>query len=194
MNYLEAIKAGGEAKAPYHEIARKVFLTYPTHAFIGDEERQYNIYNEISCFFDIPISSVHVAGSAKIGRSIHKGRDFVPGTSDLDIAIIDARLFTRYMELVCNVTRNYTNLTKFPHSKHSSTSEAYLRYLSKGIFRPDLMVVGEERAKINNFFGGLSSKYSELFSSINVAIYLSESFFENKQRSVIKNFFDKGVY
>jgi len=191
MNYFEAIKAGGEARTPYHEIARKVFLTYPTHAFIGDEERQYSVYNEIAIFFEIPITSIHVAGSAKIGRSIHKGRDFVRGTSDLDIAIIDGRLFTRYMEHVCKVSKNYTDLTRFPPSKVPSTCEAYLKYLSKGIFRPDLMVTGQERAKINNFFGTLSSKYSDLFGSINAAIYLSESFFENKQRSVIKNFFEK---
>lgn len=193
MNYFEAIKAGADARTSYTEIARKIFLTYPTHAFVGNEELQYSVYNEIAIFFDIPISAVHVAGSAKIGKSIHKGRDFMPGTSDLDIAIIDMRLFTRYMEHVCKISKNYSDLTQFPVINNFSTCEAYLRYLSKGIFRPDLMVFGQERAKINNFFGTLSSRYSDLFSSINSSIYLSEIFFQNKQRSVITNIMKKDM-
>ncbi|WP_052193615.1 hypothetical protein [Pseudomonas sp. 11/12A] len=194
MNYFEAIKAGAEAKTSYTEIARKIFLTYPTHAFIGNEGRQYVVYNEIAIFFDVPIAAIHVAGSAKIGKSIHKGTDFIPGTSDLDIAIIDMRLFTRYMEYVCRISKNYTDLTRFPVVGNSSTCETYLKYLAKGMFRPDLMVIGQERAKINNFFGTLSSKYSDLFSSINASIYLSESFFENKQRSVITNIVKREMF
>jgi len=194
MNYFEAVKAGADAKVSYTAIARKIFLTYPTFAFIGDEERQYVICNEIAVFFDIPISSIHVAGSAKIGRSVHKGRDFLPGKSDLDIAIVDMRLFSRYMEHVCGVSKNYTDLTRFPVVGGASTYESYLKYLAKGIFRTDLMVSGQERAKIHNFFGLLSSRFSDLFSSINVAIYMSEAFFENKQRSVIKSIIKEELY
>ncbi len=194
MDYMEAIRAGGVAKTSYNEIARKIFLTYPTHAFVGEEERQYKIYNEIANFFEISISSIHVVGSAKIGKSFHKGRDFIPGSSDLDIAIIDARLFTKYMELVCRASKNYSDLTGFPIVKKVSSYEAYLSYLSKGIFHFDLMVVGAERAKVNNFFGGLSSRYSDLFSSISAVLYLSQPFFESKHRSVIKSFFDREIY
>lgn len=193
MDYMEAIRAGGVAKTSYTEIARKIFLTYPTHAFVGEEERQYKIYNEIANFFEISISSVHVVGSAKIGKSLHKGRDFILGSSDLDVAIIDARLFAKYMEYVCRVSKNYSDLTRFPIVKAVSVHEAYLSYLSKGIFRFDLMVAGPERAKVNNFFGGLSSKYSDLFGSISAVLYLSQPFFESKQRSVIKSFFDKEI-
>ena len=51
MNHIESIEAGLAAKKPYNEIVRKIYLAYPTKAFIGDEERQYIIMNEISCFF-----------------------------------------------------------------------------------------------------------------------------------------------
>ncbi|WP_112196528.1 hypothetical protein [Pseudomonas sp. LG1E9] len=194
MDYMEAIRKGGEAKVSYNEIARKIFLTYPTHAFVGEEERQYKIYNEIANFFEVSISSIHVVGSAKIGKSFHKGRDFIPGSSDLDIAIIDARLFIKYMELVSRISKGYSDLTRFPVIKTVPAHETYLSYLSKGIFNFDLMVMGPERAKVNNFFGGLSSRYSDLFGSISAVLYLSQSFFESKQRSVIKNFFDRESY
>lgn len=65
MNHLESIEAGLKDKTSYNEIARKIYLAYPTKALIGDEERQYQILNDISCFFNVPIMSIQVAGSAK---------------------------------------------------------------------------------------------------------------------------------
>lgn len=187
MNHLEAINASAEAGQPYVDIARKIFLVYPTKVFVGNEEQQYAITNEIARHFDIPITSIQVAGSAKTGRSFFQQRDFVPGSSDLDIAIIDARLFSKYMEIVYSETRGYTDKTRFSIRANRSTFDEYLTYLSKGIFRPDLMPAGQEKASITNFFGLLSRNHTDLFKDINAAIYLSESFFESKQRSAIKN-------
>lgn len=187
MNHLEAIIASAGAGQAYAEIARKIFLVYPTKVFIGNEEQQYAISNGIAQQFDVPITSIQVAGSAKTGRSFFQQRDFIPGTSDLDIAIIDTRLFLKYMEIVYSETRGYTDKTKFSIRANRSTFEEYITYLTKGIFRPDLMPAGQEKAKINDYFGLLSRNHTNLFKNINAAIYLSESFFESKQRSAIKN-------
>jgi hypothetical protein len=186
MDHLKAIDIGVKAGIPYHEIARKIYLTYPTKAFVGAEEQQYDILNEVSVFLDVPITTIQVAGSAKTGRSFHKGEDFVHGSSDLDIAVIDARLFTKYVEIVFKRSKGYSDQTGFPIRNEKSTYEEYVRYLSRGIFRPDLMTVGAERAHWNNFFGRLSGKHTNLFGTINASIYLSQIFFENKQRSSIK--------
>ena len=98
MDHLEAIDAGLTAKQPYNEIARKVFLTYPTKAFVGNEERQYEILNSVAEYFRVPITSIQVAGSAKLGQSVHKKTAFIPGQSDLDLAIIDSHLFAWYLQ------------------------------------------------------------------------------------------------
>lgn len=190
MNHLESIEKGLKDKKPYNEIVRKVYLAYPTKALIGDEERQYQIINDISCFFGVPIMSVQVAGSAKTGRSFHKQKDFDPGNSDLDIAIIDAALFQRYVEAIFTVTKGYSDNTGFSLRKGKSVSEEYLAYLTKGIFRADLMPTCEERKAWNQFFGQLSRKHGDLFKSINAGIYMSQVFFENKQRSAIKNYIE----
>lgn len=187
MNHIEAINAAAEAGLTHGEIARKIFLVYPTKVFIGNEEQQYAISNEIARHFDVPITSVQVAGSAKTGRSFFQQRDFIPGSSDLDIAIIDSRLFCKYMEIVFTETKGYTDKTGFSVRHKRPTFDEYMAYIAKGIFRPDLMPAGEEKAKINNFFGLLSRNHTSLFRDINAAIYLSESFFESKQRSAIKN-------
>lgn len=190
MNHLEAINASAEAGQSYIDIARKIFLVYPTKVFIGNEEQQYAITNEIARHFDVPITSIQVAGSAKTGRSIFQQRDFIPGVSDLDVAIIDQRLFSKYMEIVYAETRGYTDKTRFSIRSGRSTFDEYLTYITKGIFRPDLMPAGQEKASITNFFGLLSRNHTDLFKDINAAIYLSESFFESKQRSAIKNHID----
>ena len=138
----------------------------------------------------MPISCIQIAGSAKTGRSFHKRQDFIPGTSDLDVAIVDAPLFVRYMELVFAKSKGYFDQTLFPFRNGASTYEEYVRYLSRGIFRPDLMTIGPERACWNDFFTRLSDKHTKLFSSISAAIYLSQSFFESKQRSAIKSYIE----
>ncbi|WP_313917951.1 hypothetical protein, partial [Tahibacter sp.] len=157
MNHLEAIDAGVAAKHPYNEVARKVFLTYPTKAFVGHEERQFDILNQVAQHFSVPITSVQVAGSAKLGYSIHKKTDFSVGQSDLDLSIIDAPLFARYLALGLNLSKGYTDGSSFPIRHGQSTQNEYLRYLTKGIFRPDLMPTGRPRAGWNNFFGQLEA-------------------------------------
>jgi hypothetical protein len=190
MNHIEAIEAGLDAGTPYHEIARKVYLTYPTKVFVGQEERQFAILNEIGSFFDVSITSVQVAGSAKTGRSFHQRQDFRPGDSDLDIAIIDTHLFTRYSEAAFRLSRGFSDQSVFPIRDGAPAYEEYARYLARGVFRPDLMPVGPERARIRNFFDQISAKHSDLFSSITGSFYMSQVFFENKQRSSIKSYVD----
>lgn len=193
MEHLEAIDVGLAANRSYNEIARKVFLTYPTKAFVGDEERQYEILNDVASYFRIPINSIQVTGSAKVGHSIHKKTPFAPGQSDLDLAIIDSYLFTWHLEIGLRLSKGYSDGTVFPVRETGSTQSDYLRYLARGIFRPDLIPIGEERAEWNNFFGQLSAKHTDLFKSISAAIYLSQSCFESKQRSAIKARAAKGA-
>jgi hypothetical protein len=191
MNHLDAIDTSLTANKPFHEIARKVFLTYPTKAFIGKEEQQFEILNDVASHFRIPITAIQVAGSAKLGYSLHKKTAFTPGESDLDLAIIDGSLFAQFLEIGLKVSKGYSDGTTFPIRHSGSTMNEYLRYLAKGIFRPDLMPKGQQRAEWTNFFGQLSSRHSALFKSISAAVYISQSCFENKQRSVIKTRFIK---
>ncbi|AWH36626.1 hypothetical protein C1929_07610 [Stenotrophomonas sp. ZAC14D1_NAIMI4_6] len=193
MDHLAAIDLGLSGRVAHDKIARKVFLTYPTQAFVGNEELQYEILNEVAEQWAVPITSIHVCGSAKLGVSIHKARAFVAGQSDLDLAIIDERLFIGYMEAVLNLTKGYTDGSRFPLVKGVSYKEQYLAYVAKGMLRPDLMPVSEMRAEWTNFFGRLSAKHNREFKSISAMIYLSERFFESKQRSVIRGRVGMGV-
>lgn len=190
MDHVGGIDAGLTASAPFNEIARKIFLTYPTSAFVGHEEEQYAILNEVACHFDVPISSIHVCGSAKVGQSFHKKTAFAAGVSDLDLAIVDGRLFASCVAHGMASSKGYSDLTKFPLKNGRSTYEDYVSYLGRGIFRPDLMPTGPRRSEWRGFFSKLSDKYTSMFCAITGAVYLSEACFEQKQRSAIKAYKD----
>lgn len=188
MTHLDSIDEGLQANRPHNEIARKIYLTYPTIALIGNEERQFQIFNEISEYFEVPIINVQVVGSSKTGYSFHKKTTFNSLTSDLDIAIIDSNLFQHYTEWVFKTTDGFADRTGFTNYEGKSTYQQYINYVAKGIFRPDLMPTGKKRVKWLKFFGQLSNKNKDLFKSINAGIYLSQTFFEFKQTSNIKEY------
>ncbi|GKX64048.1 hypothetical protein SOASR032_26170 [Pragia fontium] len=191
VDYDDGIKRGISSQTPSAEIARKMFFCYPTHFFIDNSEMQYEILNDISCFFDVPISSVHIVGSAKFGKSYFKKTPFSLKQSDLDVAIIDKDLFISYMELVSVLTDNYRKRHLFPRTKRNlPIVDSYMSYISKGIFRPDMMPYSNERAEWNKYFNNLSNKYRDYFKNINCGIYLSESFFELKQAKLIEHYND----
>jgi hypothetical protein len=94
------------------------------------------------------------------------------------------------MEIVFRDTKGYTDRTGFQIRDGKSTADEYIAYLTKGIFRADLMPSGSARNTWSKFFGLLSARHGDLFKSINAGIYMSQLFFENKQRSAIKNYID----
>ena len=134
MTHLESIDEGLKANRPHNEIVRKIYLTYPTSALVGNEERQFQIINEISEYFNIPIMSIQVIGSSKTGYSFHKRTSFNPLTSDLDIAIIDGNLFQQYTEWVFKTTNGFSDRTSFPLQEGKSTYQQYFNCVAKGIF------------------------------------------------------------
>lgn len=188
MTHLESIDEGLKANKPHNEIVRKIYLTYPTSVLIGKEERQFQILNEISEYFIVPIMNIQVVGSSKTGYSFHKRTTFNSATSDLDVAIIDSNLFQHYTEWVFKNTSGFTDRTGFPILNGKSTYQQYVNAVAKGIFRPDLMPTGKKRLNWSKFFGQLSSKNKDLFKSINAGIYLSQTFFEFKQASNINEY------
>lgn len=184
MNHIESIEKSLKENLPYQEIARKIYLTYPTSALIGREEHQYEIVNEVSQFFRIPINHVQVCGSSKTGMSFHKRTVFTPKKSDLDIAIIDNGLFLQYTEKVFTLTKGFNDRTKF----RTDTFEKYINYLSRGIFRPDLMPTCLERVQWFEFFNNLSVRHSSYFKSINAGVYQTQLYFEYKQINNIREY------
>ncbi len=190
MNPIDSIKAGIINNEPYKLIARRVFLSFPTLAFAGKEDIEFEIRNDISEYFKVPIISIQVAGSSKTGYSPYKKREFISGESDLDIAVINNDLFNKYSEISHKATKGYTDLSKFPINRKTSENEInyFLNSLNNSFFRPDLMPNSSSKTEWFAYFNKLSNKYFKIFKSINAGIYASEYYFESKQVDCIQKF------
>jgi hypothetical protein len=182
--FKEGIKTGLKAGYGIDIISRKIYTTYPTFAFGDDYDVQFEIFNSISTNFNVPITAIQVAGSAKTGFNFIKNTDYLKGSSDLDIAIVDNLLFQKYCEIVLRETYGFRDLSGFSEDN----AKSYYKYIAKGFFRPDFMPVCEAKKEWENYFNKLSVKYNDLFSNINAGIYFSQTFFELKQSSNIDLF------
>lgn len=167
---------------------KKVYLSYPCNYFLDHPDIQFEIFNRISGEFKVPFSSIRVAGSAHTGYSFIKKRPFIEKESDLDVAIIDARLFQHLLEQ-CYERSDGFSPEKFPIDRESGKSlrNQFINYSGRGIIRTDLMPSGPEKQKIWSFFNRLSNDHAERFKSISAGIYLSETIYTLKQRSSLQS-------
>lgn len=170
-------------------IARKIYFLSPSVSFHNNYDLQLEMYEEICRYLTLPLSSIRVVGSAHTGFSLVKGTVFDPSVSDLDIAVVDAHLFLNMFEFAFELTNGWKDIAKFSNDSNARAARTdFLRYLSKGIIRPDLMPSSPEKAKWSNFFGKLGDKYSSFCCGISVGVYARESFMAAKQETAIKKF------
>ena len=183
QSFKNAVRIVQQAKRKSHshaKIARRLF-TYERPYTLSDDanaDRAFDLFSSVADYFRVPFPSVRAVGSGQLGCSGHKARDFIPKTSDLDLAIVDSAMFSQYCLHATIATKDYSDLTKFPDS---ATYQGFVQYLAKGIFRPDLMPLCPNRKLWFDFFQQISAKFTDMYSSINCGVYLSEEVFERKQ-------------
>jgi len=175
------------------DIARRLFLHDLPDVFRGSPHEGFSLFNEISIKFDVPFSCIKATGSAQVGYSYFSQRDFVAGDSDLDAAIISPHLFQRYSEVCYGLTDRYRDRTRFRGSGQLAGEEqyvAFLDYLAKGYFRPDLMPDCSYKTSWRDFFNRLTDRYFKIFKfkTITAGIYFSEYFFEHKQATLMQEY------
>lgn len=188
MKSLEGIKKSKNLSEDHIIIARKIYLSYPTHVFSNLEDDEFYIKNRICEEFKIPFSSIQICGSGKTGISFYKDKIFIAGVSDLDISIISLPLYNLIVESSHMTTNGFTNLTSFIRFKGERTDRQFISNLSKGYINPFFMPSCDLKTKWFNFFEGISNKYFKLFKSINAGVYASEYFFEYKQKDSIEQY------
>lgn len=180
------------SKSSEFDDTEKLFLCYQSAVFIEQQDQRYEISKEISKWFDVPISSIRFCGSAHIGSSPQNKTTFVESTSDLDVAIVSAQLFEKYLLTSMNNSRTFSDLSCFPLDESGTpTRDKFCLYASRGMFRPDLMPNCPQRSAWMNFFSRMSRSYPR-FSNINAGLYLSEMLFLEKQRASVAKLRKKG--
>lgn len=188
-NELQALISEAIIKGDSIEkITRKIFLLLPSHAFKNQFDLQLDLLTEVSEHLNVPISSVHIVGSAKTGVSLVKGTPFSKDNSDIDIAVVDPVLYMKKFEYSFKESNGWALNSFTVRSDVEKTKlrrQEFLDYLQKGIFRPDKMPNSSQRADWLNFFGRLTGKYANHCNKITAWVYASEIFLTSKQQSAV---------
>lgn len=190
MNHKKIIEDGAQAHLPIRQIARQLYFLAPSYAFDGNYELQLQLYERICEFMKLPLSAIRLVGSGHTGFSLVKNTWFNKESSDLDIAIVDSNLYLELFELAFDLTDGWSDVSKFPGKggQQRSNQQNFLKYLRKGIVRPDLMPTSPRKAEWENFFGRLADDYPQFCNGISAGVYARELFLAAKQESAIKKF------
>jgi hypothetical protein len=188
MKAIQGIKTSLKNNESHTLIARKIYLSYSTEIFKDNEDKEFYIKDNISRQFEIPFSSIEVAGSSKTGISFFKDKTFEPGKSDLDIAIISLPLYNKFAETSHKLSKGYVDLTVFPIFRSRNTATQFTKGLSNGFVNPFYMPNCALKSNWLDFFNKLSNEYFDMFKNINGGIYASEYFFETKQEECINQY------
>lgn len=187
MNHQKLIADCVKAHLPKRQIARQLYFLSPSFAFNGNLDLQLSLYEKICNFLRLPLSAIRVVGSGHTGFSLVKNTAFDKTKSDLDIAIVDSQLYLNMFEFAFEITDGWKDISKFSGSvaKQKTTSTEFLKYLQKGVIRPDLMPSSPRKAEWDNFFGKLGDEYSDFCNGISAGVYAKELFMAAKQESAL---------
>ncbi|WP_370675564.1 hypothetical protein [Pleomorphomonas sp. PLEO] len=186
----DAIRQSGNRHMPQdiHLLARQEFLTDKAKYFSDKKELYLEVKDRIAESLGLPLSMIRVCGSAYWGRSYTADRDFLPGDSDLDVALIDQLMYVRAISEARQMTHNFYNRTLFPSSPHNAY-ETFRDYAyKKGIIRPDLMPRTRLKTLLSSLSHSLSYQFRDHFSKITFAIYDTEASFTVKQIAPTEKF------
>ena len=168
-------------------VARKIYCFDKSPILELDEYKStvFDIINSVSNDLRIPIRNIYITGSAQTGYSYTKDHDFNAKKSDLDLAVVSPKIFAKYLDEVFNVTKRYTDNTKF---ESTQDIKDFRNYIAKGMLKIEYMPQCKMRILWEQYFNDLSNSYIDIFKNINCCIYLTEKIFEWKQVNLLENY------
>lgn len=158
--------------------ATRVYLEEPSFCLGRNRDIEFVIKTSVAKGLGVSYRSIVIAGSAQLGFSPYTGRPFAKGESDLDLAIIDARLFGVMLELCINVTKAFTQRGGI------EAAERLRDYITRrGMIMVKNMPACKWVVQAERVLAQASATGANAFSEVNLAVYMSESLFAWKQHS-----------
>lgn len=165
------------------KIIDKYLLFGTPYIFKDDENKFYELKNEIAGFLKVSQTNIFVVGSAKLGFSIapEKRYKHFNEDSDIDIAIIDGATFLRYWKILYE----YNTTGRAWSINEEKTYRKFLEYFFKGWLRPDKFPsTMNEKKEWFDFFQSLQKKYK---FKIAAGIYYDIDVFSGYNRENLKS-------
>lgn len=155
----------GVKEADLLDFCRKHALHGNPKVFAGAEDKYYEFRKRIAKEFSINFAEVLVTGSAKLGFSPFKEKQF-DLDSDIDVAIVSSTLFDHIMTFIHDYQLELRANRKTVSEKELARYHNFLEYGAMGWIRPDLLPtsfrVDELKTRWFKFFASLSNGKSEV--------------------------------
>ena len=147
------------------DFCRKHVLHGTPFIFNDRDDLFYDFRKRIAVKFDISFHEVYITGSAKLGFSIFKKKNF-DLDSDIDVALISPLLFESIMKDVAAYQMQFRNNRAVVRESALIIYHEFLEYVALGWIRPDKLPISFQMNTFKNdwfdFFRDISNGKSEV--------------------------------
>ncbi|MDC4545230.1 hypothetical protein OHV61_16280 [Acinetobacter baumannii] len=148
-----------------NDFCRKVVLHGIPSIFRDKEHNYYEFRKKIATQFNVSFHEVYITGSAKLGFSPFKNKEF-DLESDIDVAIISDKLFEEIMWKIYKFQQGYRESRKVLNFSELKNYHDFLEYTALGWIRPDKLPISFQMKELKDewfeFFNSLSYGRSEV--------------------------------
>jgi len=163
--------------------------------FAGREDEYFEFRTRIAQHFGINYQNVFIVGSAKLGFNYFSGKAF-SYESDIDVVLVDERLFERYYENICDYQYQLDKNYRAIDSRELNLYRSFLQYLVKGWMRPDKLPLSFEISILKDewfgFFQSISFGKSEVGNyKINAGLFKNTAYLEKYYLNGVTEFYNQ---
>ena len=181
-DFLLAVKASGDG-GNLVDTCRRHLLHGTPHVFAARENSFFDFRRRIADKFGIGFHEVFVVGSAKLGFSPYKEKEF-DLDSDIDVVIVSTPLFDSFMEQIRSYQSELRRSRRSVSTREQALYHQFLEYAALGWIRPDKLPLSFTLSKLKDewfeFFRSISNGNSEVGNyKVAAGIFRSYSHLEN---------------
>lgn len=118
------------------DYCRKHVIHGTPHIFINREDKYYEFRKRIANNFNIVFNEIFITGSAKLGFSAYKQKEF-DFESDIDVAIVSNKLYEEILESIRCYQMELRKARKSVTERELKMYHSFLENVAIGWIRPD---------------------------------------------------------
>ncbi|MBR8828276.1 MAG: hypothetical protein DSM107014_10345 [Gomphosphaeria aponina SAG 52.96 = DSM 107014] len=172
------------------DFCRKYLIHGTPYIFNNREDEYYEFRKKISNEFKIAFYEIYITGSAKLGFSPFKQKNF-DYDSDIDVAIVSPQLYEQMLEPIYEYQMELRKARKSVSVQELNQYHSFLEYTAIGWIRPDKLPLSFEIRTLRqawfDFFKSISYGKSEVGNyKVSAGVFKSYSHFEKYTISTLK--------
>ncbi|EAZ91043.1 hypothetical protein [Crocosphaera chwakensis] len=172
------------------DFCRKYLIHGIPYIFTDNQDEYYEFRKRISQHFNINFYEIYITGSAKLGFSPFKQKQF-DDDSDIDVAIVSHQLYEKMLEPIYEYQIELRKARKSITVRELDQYHSFLEYTAIGWIRPDKLPlsfnVGILKQSWFEFFKSISYSRSEVGNyKVSAGVFKSYSYFERYTISTLK--------